>query len=47
MMAMYVITTRLSRVDEHFLAHSLVADAGPVIFKPVHITDYPPKKREY
>ena len=35
------------RDDEHFLAHSLVADAGPVSFKPVHITDYPPKKREY
>ena len=35
------------RDDEHFLAHSLVADAGPVSFKPVHITDYPPKNREY
>ena len=35
------------RDDEHFLAHSMVADDGPVSFKPVHITDYPPKKREY
>ena len=24
-----------------------VADDGSVSFKPVHITDYPPKKREY
>lgn len=35
------------RDDEHFLAHSMVADDGSVSFKPVHITDYPPKKREY
>ena len=35
------------RDDEHFLAHSMVADDGPASFKPVHITDYPPKKREY
>jgi len=25
----------------------MVADDGSVSFKPVHITDYPPKKREY
>ena len=35
------------RDDEHFLAHSMGADDGSVSFKPVHITDYPPKKREY
>ena len=35
------------RDDEHFLAHSMVADDGSVSFKPEHITDYPPKKREY
>ena len=35
------------RDDEHFLSHSMVADDGSVSFKPVHITDYPPKKREY
>ena len=35
------------RDDEHFLAHSMVADDGSVSFKPAHITDYPPKKREY
>ncbi|MBT1175142.1 FAD-binding protein [Bifidobacterium sp. LC6] len=35
------------RDDEHFLAHSMVAAAGSVTFKPVTITDYPPKKREY
>ena len=31
------------RDDEHFLAHSMVADDGSVSFKPVHITDYPPR----
>ncbi|MBT1163539.1 FAD-dependent oxidoreductase [Bifidobacterium felsineum] len=35
------------RDDEHFLAHSMVDKHGSVEFKPVVITDYPPKKREY
>ncbi|KAB7788525.1 FAD-binding protein [Bifidobacterium cebidarum] len=35
------------RDDEHFLAHSMVSADGTVTFKPVIITDYPPKKREY
>ncbi|PLS25679.1 FAD-binding protein [Bifidobacterium imperatoris] len=35
------------RDDEHFLAHSMVDAHGTVTFKPVVITDYPPKKREY
>ncbi len=35
------------RDDEHFLAHSMVDRSNAVTFKPVVITDYPPKKREY